>query len=134
MEAEPAESEPTTCIKERLAIDARDSLPQEVPTEQPGLMRQDISCLLRAWIPNVAKRLPRLIWSSAYYLLLLIHTGTNNTTRSNSKHTKSDNGSLQKRMKGTQGHKVALSPILPMNWDKKSALVRVQASRRSTPG
>jgi len=47
-------------------------------------------CLSEVWIQDARKRLPKLVLCPDYYLLLLVHAGTNDTANRDPGHIKSD--------------------------------------------
>lgn len=84
----------------------------EAPVCWPDRESHEVYCLLGAKIWNIAKRVPQLVRSTGYYLLLLIHVGTNDTSGHNLGRIKEDYKSLEVQVKNI-GTQVMFSFILP---------------------
>jgi len=85
----------------------------EAPICRPDREACKVCCLPGAKVRDVAKRVPQLVKSTDYYLLLLFHVGTNDTTSWNLGSIKEDFRALGVKAKSI-GAQVIFSSILPV--------------------
>jgi len=69
----------TTSTK-RWAIVVGDCLLRRTVDPQTDLPLREACCMPGAWVKDITRKLPRLIWPSDYYPLLLFHVGGNEAT------------------------------------------------------
>lgn len=77
------------------------------------LLSKDVCCLPGIWFQDAVERLPRFVWSSDYFPLLLFHVGTNDTGRGTLECSKHDYIALEVKAKG-MGGPGGISLILPV--------------------
>ena len=68
---------------------------------RPDTLSREVCCLLAARIRDVTDRLPSLVQSTDYYLLLLFHVGTSDTARSSLWSIKKDYRALGAAVRGS---------------------------------
>lgn len=88
----------------------------QVPEVPNMLSRIGVSGgMFSAWIPYTGcnRKLPELFHPSDHYRLLIVHVGTNDTSRNNTDHMRGDNETLDKRVKEI-GLQIVFSSILPV--------------------
>jgi len=102
--------------KKRRVVVVGDSLLRgtEAAVCRPDLTAREVCCLPGARIKDVTDRLPRLFRPADYYPLLIIHVGTNDTTRGDFATICRDFEDLGREVKKL-GAQVVFSSILPVD-------------------
>ena len=75
--------ETTSVRRERKVAVVGDSLLRrsEGPICRPNLSRREVCCLPGAWVRDITRKLPKVVWSTDYFPLLIIQVGSDETAQ-----------------------------------------------------
>ena len=81
-----------TASEKRRVIVVGDSLPRgtEGPICRPDPSHREVCCLPGAWVKDITRELPGLVWTSDYYPLLAVQVGSDEIAERNPKAIKRD--------------------------------------------
>ena len=79
----PPHLETASFRKERRAIVVGDSLLRgtEGPIYRPDSSHWEVCCLSGAWVRDITRKLPKVVWSTDYFPLLIIQVGSDETAQ-----------------------------------------------------